>query len=234
MSDANLTRGAPIFYNSLAICGDSGNIVTAGRLQGMIISLEPEEESQKAKVKKAKGKNTAAAFLVGVDNGLRTINPVPRYTCCIWRLSMPEEIDLQSIIDEEHLKLLSLGYMISAGFAAFFAFFGLLYLFIGIVMSIALAHVRASASSAGQMPPAFIGWIFAGIGLVFFLLAGAVAFARFWAARCIKQRKSRTFCMVIAGLGCLEFPYGTALGVLSFIVLGRASVAKQFTPKPGP
>jgi len=38
--------------------------------------------------------------------------------------------------------------------------------------------------------------------------------------------------MVISAISCLEFPYGTALGVLSLMVLGRASVAKQFTPKP--
>lgn len=31
---------------------------------------------------------------------------------------MSDEIDRQSIIDEEHLKLLSLGYMISAGAAS--------------------------------------------------------------------------------------------------------------------
>lgn len=145
---------------------------------------------------------------------------------------MPEEIDRQSIIDDEHLKLLSLGYMISAGITAFFACFGLLYLFIGIVMSVALSHGTATGGS-GEPPPAFIGWIFAGIGLVFFLIGGGIAFARFWTARCIKQRKSRTFCMVIAAIGCLEFPYGTALGVLSFIVLGRASVVKLFTANPG-
>jgi hypothetical protein len=141
---------------------------------------------------------------------------------------MSEEIDRQSIVDEEHLKLLSLGYMISAGFAAFFSFFGLLYLVMGVMMSIAFSHTTPSAKT-GEPPPAFIGWIFAGIGLVFFVLAAGVALARFWAARCIKQRKSRTYCMVIAALGCLEFPYGTALGVLSFIVLGRESVARQFT-----
>jgi hypothetical protein len=120
--------------------------------------------------------------------------------------------------------------MVSAGIAAFFAFFGLMYVFFGLVMSIALSHAPASAKT-GQPPPAFIGWIFAGIGLVFLLTGAGMAFARFWAARCVKQRKSRTFCMVIAAIGCLEFPYGTALGVLSFIVLGRASVAKQFTMK---
>jgi hypothetical protein len=145
---------------------------------------------------------------------------------------MPEEIDRQSIIDNEHLKLLSLGYMISAGFAAFFSCFGLLYLLMGVAMSVAFSHVPASAKT-GEPPPAFIGWIFAGIGLVFFLIGTGVAIARFWAARCVKQRKSRTYCIVIAALGCLEFPYGTALGVLSLIVLGRESVARQFTANPG-
>jgi hypothetical protein len=142
---------------------------------------------------------------------------------------MPEEIDRQAIIDEEHLSLVSLGYMVSAGIAAFFAMFGLVYVFLGIVTSIALSHVPASAKTNGP-PSAFIGWIFGGLGLVFLLVGGGVAFARFWAARCVKQRRSRTFCMVIAAIGCLEFPYGTALGVLSLMVLGRKSVTKLFTP----
>jgi hypothetical protein len=142
---------------------------------------------------------------------------------------MPEEIDRPSIIDEEHLKLLSLGYMISAGVAAFYSIFGLFYVFIGIVMSVAFSHLPAG--KAGEPPSAFLGWIFAGVGLVVFLPAMGLALARFWTGRCIKQRKSRTFCMVIAALGCLEIPYGTVLGVLSFMVLGRESVAKQFTAK---
>jgi len=146
---------------------------------------------------------------------------------------MAEEVDRQSIIDEEHLKLLSLGYMISAGFAAFFACFGLLYVFIGIIMSVAFSHAPATTGKPGQLPPAFVGWIFVGIGVVLFILAIGVAIAKFWAGRCVKQRRSRVYCMVIAGLSCLEFPYGTALGVFSFIVLGRPSVAKLFTAKTG-
>jgi len=145
---------------------------------------------------------------------------------------MPEEIDRQAIVDEEHIKLLSLGYMISAGVAAFFSVLGLFYILMGIVMSIAISHAPPSAKT-GEPPPAFIGWIFAGVGLLIFLLATGVAIARFWAGRCIKRRKSRTFCMVIAAIGCLEFPYGTALGVLSLMVLGRGSVIKQFNAIPG-
>jgi cbb3-type cytochrome oxidase subunit 1 len=113
-------------------------------------------------------------------------------------------------------------------FAAFYACIGLFYIFIGIVMGIGLAHLPASSAGANGPPPAFVGWLFGGMGLVFFLLAGAVAFLRYWAAKCVKRRTWRTFCMVMAGIGCLEIPYGTALGVLSLIVLGRPSVERLF------
>jgi len=145
---------------------------------------------------------------------------------------MPEELDRQSIIDEVQLKLLSLGYMVSAGISAFFCLLGLIYLFFGVIVGVAISHTPASAKS-GQPPPAFIGWIVAGVGLVILLIGAVVALARIWAARCVKQRKSRTFCMVVAAMGCLEFPYGTALGVLSLMLLGRESVARQFNAKPG-
>jgi hypothetical protein len=59
-----------------------------------------------------------------------------------------------------------------------------------------------------------------------------LAAAKFRAAWCIKHRKSRVFCMVVAGVSCLEFPYGTALGVFSFIVLGSGSVVQLFAPSP--
>lgn len=142
---------------------------------------------------------------------------------------MSEEIDRRSIIDEEHLKLLSLGYMISAGAAGLFALFGLLYVGMGLMMSTMLSRMPA-AQNAQQPPPAFVGWIFGGIGLAFFLIFGTVALLKLRVASCLKRRTSRTFCMVMAGIGCLEFPYGTVLGVLTFIVLGRESVSRLFTP----
>jgi hypothetical protein len=141
---------------------------------------------------------------------------------------MSEEIDRQSIIDEEHLKLLSLGYVISGGVAVMFSLFGLLYVFIGIIVGTAVAHAPAATGRPGEPPPAFVGWLFAGIGVAFFLVAIAMAIARFWAALSIRRRKSRILCMVVAGLNCLEFPYGTLLGVLTFVVLARDSVARTF------
>jgi hypothetical protein len=146
---------------------------------------------------------------------------------------MSDELIRQSIIDEEHLKLLSLGYMISAATTAFFSIFGLMYAVMGIVMSKFISQQGGGATGT-QAPPAFVGWFLVGIGTGIFLVMVSLAAAKLRTAFCIKHRKSRTFCMVVAAFSCLAIPYGTALGVLSFIVLGRDSVARMFKPSAAP
>ena len=141
---------------------------------------------------------------------------------------MSDELLRQSIIDEEHLKLLSLGYMISAATTAFFSLFGLMYMMIGIFMSAIISHQKEADTSTGQASPAFVGWLFAAIGLGIFLFMAVLAAAKLRTAICIKRRRSRTFCLIVAGISCLEVPYGTVLGALSFIVLGRDSVTHLF------
>ncbi len=141
---------------------------------------------------------------------------------------MSEEINRQSIIDEEHLKLLSLGYMISAGTTAFFSLFGLMYVVMGSVMGFMFSHMPANANRANQPSPAFIGWIFGAIGFAFMIGFGAIALLKLRAGFSLRRRTSRTFCMVVAAISCLEVPYGTVLGVLTFIVLGRETVSRLF------
>jgi hypothetical protein len=142
---------------------------------------------------------------------------------------MPEDTARQTIIDEEHLKLLSLGFMVSAGVSAFFAGFGLFYVLMGIIRAAIFSHMPPSGGHPVQAaPPAVIGWFSGLFGFAMFVAMMTVALLKFRAASCIKLRKSRTLCMVISGISCLEIPYGTLLGVLAFIVLGRGSVAALF------
>jgi len=77
---------------------------------------------------------------------------------------MNETINHQSIIDAEHLKLLSIGYMIAAGFNALFSLFGLFYVFMGIMMGQLIRHVPDINTKPDQPPPALFEWLFAGIG----------------------------------------------------------------------
>lgn len=147
---------------------------------------------------------------------------------------MSDELLRQSITDEEHLKLLSLGYMISAATTAFFSLIGLMYMAMGIFMNVLISHQKEVETSKGQVPPAFMGWLFAAIGMGIFLILVSVAAAKLRTAICIKRRQSRAFCMVVAGISCLEIPYGTVLGVLSFMVLGRSSVTHLFNSTTPP
>ncbi|HTX16887.1 MAG TPA: hypothetical protein VMD77_16410 [Candidatus Baltobacteraceae bacterium] len=142
---------------------------------------------------------------------------------------MPEELSRQSIIDEEHLKLLAIGYMISAAMSAVFSLFGLMYAAMGVVITQAIKRApELSANANNAPPPEFIAWLLGGVGLAIFLALIVMAGLKLAAAFCIKKRKSRVFCMVVAAIECLEIPYGTLIGVCTFIVLDRDSVIRLF------
>ena len=146
-----------------------------------------------------------------------------------WRNPVNDETFRQAIIDEEHLKLLSIGYLVSAGVAALFSLIGLLYVIMGVTMGIIFSE--AAKKGDQSTPPAFMGWFFGVIGVVIFLLLIAMAILKFRTAKCIKTRRSRAFCMVMGAISCLEIPYGTLLGVFTFLVLGRNSVKDLFEPQ---
>jgi len=141
---------------------------------------------------------------------------------------MSEQDHRQGIVNEEHLRLLAIGYWVARGTAALFSLFGLFYICMGAMFAASFAKIPAASVQPDQPPPAFVPWILAGVGLAIFLVAATFAAMRFWTAVCLKRRTSRTFCLVVAALSCLEFPYGTTLGVFTFIVLGRPSVIPLF------
>ena len=142
---------------------------------------------------------------------------------------MPYSPEQQAFVDEEHLRLLALGYYISAAITAFFSMIGLFYAFTGAAIGLALSKAATEAAAQPNEPsPQLLGWIFGAIGVGLFFAMIAMAALKFYAGRCLKQRKSRTFCMIIAAFSCLEIPYGTILGIFTFMVLERPSVARLF------
>jgi hypothetical protein len=143
---------------------------------------------------------------------------------------MDTQEERQAFLDDEHLKLLSIGYIIAGAISAVFSIFGLFYALMGLFFGSVFARLP---SQPGQPPPPeFMGWFFGLFGLGFFLVLVTFAVLKFLAAQRLKARRSRTFCMVVAALTCFEVPYGTALGVCTFIVLLRPSVARLFEPPP--
>ena len=130
----------------------------------------------------------------------------------------------RAIVDAEHVRVLAICYAVSAGIHAVFSLFGLFYALMGVFFMRAFEHLPPQD---GQPPPE-IGWFFGLFGLAIFtimIIAGAL---QLLVAIRLRQHRSRLLSMAIAALSCLEIPYGTALGVFTFIVLSRRSVALAF------
>jgi hypothetical protein len=131
--------------------------------------------------------------------------------------------------DAEHLRLLSLGFYIMAGMAGFFSLFSLIYIGLGGVF--ASGVIPPNPNDSGS--PRVVGLVFLGVGLLILLIGLALTFLTFWVGRSLKERRRRTFCLVMAGLSCLQIPWGTAIGICTILVLSRPSVKAMFEP-PGP
>ncbi len=77
-------------------------------------------------------------------------------------------------------------------------------------------------------PPAFIGYFLAGIGTVAVLIGWTVGALLILSGRHLARHTGRMFSLVIAGLSCLQVPFGTILGVFTLNVLSRPSVAALY------
>ncbi len=139
----------------------------------------------------------------------------------------------QGVVDAEHLRLLCWGYVFSGVMTGLLSLLGLVYAGMGLIMGRFFAEAAKNAAHAEKIPPESLGTIVGIFGGVFFLIAISLALAKLWTARCIKRRQSRLFCMAVAGVSCLGIPYGTALGICTFLVLGRRSVISQFAAIDG-
>jgi hypothetical protein len=133
----------------------------------------------------------------------------------------------QSILDEEHLRLLRLGYLIIGLADLFFALFPLFYVVLGIGMT-------ASGIQAPGRPDepslAFVGGFLVVFGLAFSLFFAVQGVLQLLSARALKKRRSRLLCQIAAGVSCLQMPWGVVLAVFTFMLLGRDSVKQLFEP----
>jgi hypothetical protein len=128
--------------------------------------------------------------------------------------------------DKEHLQLLAIFHYVVAGLAALFSFFPLLYTTVGAIFIFAARH--GTAKPGEDLPPEFLGWIFAVLGSLLFLIGIAMAICILIAGRSLALRKRYSFAFVMACIECLFIPFGTILGVFTIVVLSRESVRGLF------
>jgi hypothetical protein len=124
--------------------------------------------------------------------------------------------------DEHYLNLLGISHYVVGSMTAFFACFPIIHLIIGITLV-------SGKFDGGNAPPPVFGWLFIIAASVFILLGWATAAIMIFAGRRLRQRRSHTFCFVLACFECVIFPFGTVLGVFSIIHLSKDSVRQLYT-----
>ena len=141
-----------------------------------------------------------------------------------------DDFGRQRILDAEHLRLLRIGYFVAGGITVFVCLFGLFYVFMGLFFTSAMMRMP---SPPGGPPPPPMGWIFVVLGVAIVIFGAVLGTLKFFTARALGRRNAYTFCLITAGLSCLSIPYGTLLGICTFMVLARPGVRALFEGRRG-
>lgn len=129
---------------------------------------------------------------------------------------------------ERQLDLLSVFHYVLAGITGLFALFPILHLAVGLWMVGGGFPEPSTKPGQAPMDPQLFGWIFVAIASLLITAGLALATLLAVAGRRLKQRRSHTLCLVVAGLACMNMPLGTVLGVFTLVVLTRPGVRETF------
>jgi hypothetical protein len=159
--------------------------------------------------------------------------------------ALPEDVEA-GIVVRERLRILMIGFYIRGGMMAVFGFFFLIYvaMFAGISFIPESAwsqpspaanasptpslSVTPSAHQNSGAPPVIMFRIMAGIFSVVTFLIWVVGGLTAYAGRCIQKRRHQLLIHIMAALNCLFIPYGTLLGIFTFIILGSPAAGREF------
>lgn len=136
--------------------------------------------------------------------------------------------DRQRIRDEEHLKLLSIFHYVSGGLTAFSGLFPLIY----VIMGALFLTLPVSHSADDDLVLRSMGSIVMVFGVLFSSVFMIFAAMKLYAGYCLSRRKNRVYCLVVAGISLIGFPFSTILGIFTLIVLLRDSVRELFEGSP--
>ena len=127
--------------------------------------------------------------------------------------------------DANQLRLLAIFHFVFAGLAIVgLGFIALHYMFMHTMFS----NPEMWKNQKGGPPPeqffAMFIWLYVFFAAI--LIGGGII--NLVSAFCIHRRKRRMFSLVVAGIDCLQIPFGTILGVFTIIVLLRDSVQELY------
>jgi hypothetical protein len=131
--------------------------------------------------------------------------------------------------DRQHLELLSVFHYVVGALVGVFSCFPVIHLAVGIALVTgALGHPSDHAVLR------VVGVVLILLASVLILTGWSVAVLLILAGRYLARRAHYTFCLVMAGVACAFFPFGTVLGILTIIVLSKPAVRGAFAPAAAP
>jgi GNAT superfamily N-acetyltransferase len=128
--------------------------------------------------------------------------------------------------DVDHLKLLAIFHFVIAALSVVGV--GLLFLHYTFMHSILTNPEVWKNQKNGAPPPEQVMAIFKWFYLFFGAVLIASGLTNLISGLFIQMKKHRLFSLIIAGINCLHFPFGTVLGVFTFVVLLRDSVRELY------
>ncbi len=126
--------------------------------------------------------------------------------------------------NERHLDLLATFHYVVGGIGILFACIPLIHLLVGAGLLLGLFPF----DDQDNIPPAFVGMLFAVVGGLFFLLGQALAWCIIYSGAQLKKREKYLFSFVVACIMCIFVPFGTVLGVFTIVVLSKESVKAMY------
>ena len=138
---------------------------------------------------------------------------------------MNEILDKQTIIDEEHLRLLSVFHYISGAITVFVSFIFLIQFFVFSFIFDEVMNSLLDIALVGNYdfdPEIFSFLIY--LWVVLFFLFIAFGLAQILSGNFLRKKKYRIFSFIVALISIVFFPYGTILGAMTIVVISRSSV----------
>ena len=149
--------------------------------------------------------------------------------------SLPPAMNTQELQqrDRDQVKLLAIFHFVFAGLGFLgIGFLGLHYLIMHTVFS------NPEMWKQQQHPPPFSPQEFLNVFVWFYLFGGVLLLAGIvlnaLSGLFLLRKRNRTFSIIVAGLDCLQIPFGTALGIFTIIVLSRRTVSQVYEGQTGP
>lgn len=130
--------------------------------------------------------------------------------------------------DDQKLKdsftILSVFHYIVGALSFLMSFIPIVYLIIGFVLVVAPGGME----SGNREEEAMVGWVFLVVSTLIILVGLTVAVCTVLTGYYLTRRKKYNFCFAVSILECLFFPFGTALGIVTLIMLNKDESKQLF------